>query len=77
MLPLTFADADDYDALEAGDVLVLADLQRVLREGGGELTARNTTQERELALRHTLSPRQVELLLAGGLINWMRTRLDD
>jgi hypothetical protein len=25
-------------------------------------------------LEHALSPRQVDLLLAGGLINWMRER---
>jgi hypothetical protein len=28
----------------------------------------------ELAARHRLSPRQVEIMLAGGLINWVRAR---
>ena len=30
---------------------------------------------RTIALRHDLSPRQVDLLLAGGVINWLRKRL--
>jgi aconitate hydratase len=28
-----------------------------------------------VTLRHELSPRQVDLLLAGGVINWLRQRL--
>ncbi len=28
----------------------------------------------EIALRHDLSGRQIELLLAGGVINWLRQR---
>jgi aconitate hydratase len=27
-------------------------------------------------LRHDLSPRQADLLLAGGVINWLRARLE-
>lgn len=43
--------------------------------GGGELVAHNESQGREIRLRHHLSPRQVEVLLDGGLINWMKGRL--
>ena len=28
-----------------------------------------------IALRHDLSPRQLDLLLRGGVINWLRERL--
>jgi hypothetical protein len=28
-----------------------------------------------ITLRHDLSPRQLDLLLAGGVINWLRERL--
>ena len=30
---------------------------------------------RTTAVRHDLSPRQVDLLLAGGVVNWLRKRL--
>jgi aconitate hydratase len=36
------------------------------------MTVRNTTQGTEYDVRHRLSPRQVEVLLAGGLIPWLR-----
>lgn len=82
VLPLTFADGDGYDAIEQGDVIVLEGLHRALAEGrrdedgAGELTARNESQGgREIGLRYQLSERQVEVVLAGGLINWMKTRL--
>ena len=32
-------------------------------------------KRRRVRLRHELSPRQVDLLLAGGVINWLRERL--
>jgi aconitate hydratase len=38
------------------------------------LALRNATQGTEYVVRHRLSPRQVEILLAGGLIPWLRDR---
>jgi aconitase A len=76
ILPLTFADGDGYDGVEQGDTIVLEGLHEALaKAGGGEIVARNESQDREIRLRHHLSPRQVDVLLAGGLINWMKDRL--
>jgi aconitate hydratase len=72
VLPLEFADADDYARLETGDVLVLDDLHATLQDGD-TLEARIEGKD-PLKLRHRLSPRQVEVLLDGGLIQWMRQR---
>jgi len=44
---------------------------------GETVHARNRTREQDLDLRHGLSGRQVEVVLAGGLINWMRERLGE
>jgi aconitate hydratase len=74
VLPLTFADDSDYDALEQGDTLTLSGVPEMLR-GGDELTLENRTRGIELTVRHGLSGRQVDILLGGGLINWMRERL--
>lgn len=73
VLPLTFADPADYDALEVGDTVSLSDIRAQVR-AGRDLTAR-TGRGREIALRHDLSPRQVDLLFSGGVINWLRERL--
>ncbi len=72
VLPLEFADADDSARLDSGDVLVLDDLRAALQDGD-TLQARVEGKD-PLTLRHRLSPRQVEVLLDGGLIQWMRQR---
>jgi aconitate hydratase len=75
ILPLVFADPTDYAAIAAGDVLAIADVREAMRLGP-EVTVVNRTHGQQLVARHKLSPRQVEVLLAGGLVNWMRGRLD-
>jgi aconitate hydratase len=74
VLPLLFAEPGDYDTIALGDVIEIADLRRAVR-GGPELTVYNRTKGWSQSARHTLSPRQVEVILAGGLVNWMRRRL--
>jgi aconitate hydratase len=73
VLPLEFRDAADHERVETGDVLRLTGLRDGIR-GGDELTIENTTRDTEYAVRHRLSPRQVEVLLAGGIIPWLRDR---
>ncbi len=74
VLPLTFVDPADYDGIQAGDVLRLTALRRVLTEGS-ELVVENVTRQYQFQMRHSMSPRQVKFLLSGGLINWMKERL--
>lgn len=73
VLPLTFADPSDHDRLEIGDVIEIADVARAL-SAGPEIVARLGSGG-EIRLRHDLSPRQIEVLLEGGVINWVRARL--
>jgi len=74
VLPLTFVEPADYDDVQDGDMLRLTDLRRVLTEGG-ELMVENITRQYNFQMRHYMSPRQVQFLLRGGLINWMKERL--
>ena len=64
VLPLEFTDPADYDRIRPGDPLALADLSL----SGPELTVRNVRTGEEFAVRHRLSPRQVEAVHAGGRI---------
>ena len=73
ILPLTFADNADYVRIEPGDVIEITDLHASLAQGR-EIAARLAGKGRNLPLRHDLSSRQLELLRAGGIINWMRAR---
>ena len=72
VLPLSFADASDYDRLDKGDTIKLENLRQSLADS--DTIEATTGNGKTLKLKHQLSPRQVEVLLAGGLINWMRER---
>ncbi len=65
VLALDFADGSDYDSLSQGDVLEFRDLREQLGK------SRSITAEvagRSVNFQHRLSPRQVEMVLAGGRI---------
>ncbi len=74
VLPLTLADTSEYDRLAMGDVVKLRAIRRQIREGR-RIEAENVTRRHVFFLHHELSGRQVDVLLAGGLINWMREEL--
>ena len=74
VLPLTFADPADYDGIEAGDMLRLQGMWRALSEGN-TLTIENVSRQRKFSVCHFMSPRQVQILLRGGLINWMKEQI--
>ncbi len=67
VLALEFTEPGDYDTIEAGDVLRLDGLREKL-ESRSEISMTNTTRGRVHTLRHRLSARQVEAVLAGGRI---------
>ena len=74
VLPLTFIDPTDYDGIQKGDILRLTDLQQVLTEGG-DVEVQNVMTQNTFKMRHSMTARQVQFLLRGGLINWMKERL--
>ena len=76
ILPLTFVNPDDYDRIDQGDVLTLAMLHEGV-QGGSELEVVDETKEQVYLAKHSLSPRQVDMILAGSLIGLMRERLQE
>jgi aconitate hydratase len=72
ILPLLFADNADYERVEQGDELEIAGVREAVRQGA-RVRVRNLTRGGEFAARHDLSPRQVEILLAGGSLNYVKT----
>jgi aconitate hydratase len=72
ILPLAFADEGDYDRINANDELEIADVRDTV--ASGDVAVRNVTQGYEFAVRHNLSERQVEVLLEGGLLNYVKAR---
>jgi aconitate hydratase len=69
VLPLVFARPSDYDRLQLGDILKAQNLRQSLRRDDcirfdchGQITA-----------SHSLTRREVDVVLAGGLINWRKS----
>ena len=73
VLALEFTDAADHDRIQRDDVLLLVGIRDALLTGS-EITVHNKTRDEDYAARHRLSTRQVDMLLAGGLIPWVQNR---
>ena len=70
VVALTFAEAGDYAQLKPGDTLTLDDGAEQLR--AGRTVTLKTADGETIRAEHRLSPRQVENVCAGGIINAMR-----
>ncbi|ADE14629.1 aconitate hydratase [Nitrosococcus halophilus Nc 4] len=73
ILPLTFVKPDDWERIDQSDVLYLANVRNAIQRGE-KLTVSNKTKQEDYELRHSMSPRQVEMILEGSLINLIRKK---
>jgi aconitate hydratase len=73
VVPLTFANSEDYVKLEQGDQLEIANLREQL-ETGPEVVIRNLSKGTEIKANAPLSAREKEILLDGGLLNHIKLR---
>jgi len=71
ILPLVFARPSDYERLRRGDELRMVDVRETLRRGR-PFAIVNTSQGYEIQAKYSLSDRQVQILLAGGLLNLIK-----
>ncbi len=70
ILPLTFADPADYDALEQNHTLRLDSLQSSM--AAGKITVMDETTGRSFEALCDLTERQQKILLCGGLLNYTK-----
>ncbi|UOQ45189.1 aconitate hydratase [Halobacillus salinarum] len=75
VLPLTFTDEADWDELTQKDVLVFKGLRDQIRQGN-TVEAEIKGKGKTIKLEHALSERQIEIMETGGLINWVKDRLN-
>jgi aconitate hydratase len=73
VLPLTFKDPEEFLRIQQGDQLRIVQLRKGLQEED-LLKIENLTQQRIFEVSHGLNPREREILLAGGLLNYTRNR---
>ncbi|MBN9654628.1 aconitate hydratase [Halobacillus sp. GSS1] len=75
VLPLTFTDPSDLNDLEQGDVLVFKGLRDKIKQSS-QVEVEVKGKDKTLKLEHALSDRQIEIMQMGGLINWVKNRLE-
>ena len=73
VLALEFADATDHGRIQRDDVLVMEGIREALATRT-EITVHNKTRHENYATRQNFSQRQIDMLLAGGLISWLQER---
>lgn len=72
VLALEFTDDSDYDLIEVGNLLTVDGVHQAVREGS-QVAVHNVTTGQTVITRHRLSPRQVDMVLAGGRIPQVRS----
>jgi aconitate hydratase len=74
ILPLTFMNETDYDVIGANDTIEIGTIKTAL-EAGTDLVLHDITNGKSVPLKYTLSVRQRDILLAGGMLNYTRTQM--
>jgi aconitate hydratase len=71
IIPLTFINVDDYDHLQMAEYIKIPEIKSKLQYGKPlEIIAGSQT----ILANADLSPRQIEIILAGGLLNYMKPK---
>ena len=74
IVPVLFADPADYEAISAGDELMMEDAPGQLLGGNGTVCLRNLTTGRDIPGTVSFTDKELELLLAGGLLPYIHNR---
>ena len=73
ILPFEFENADDYKNVDVNDILKLENInEEALTEN--KFVVINTTKKTEVKVKHHLSKRQIQIVLAGGMINYFKQK---
>jgi aconitate hydratase len=69
--PFEFVNSEDYDSIDQDDVLVLNQLIENFKNNVAH-EIYNETKGLKYLVNHRMSPRQIEVYLAGGVINYFK-----
>ena len=69
ILPLTFENENDYNLFDLADTIELPDIKNRLKSKV-KIVLKNVTKSKEVKVTHTLTPREIDILCVGGLLNY-------
>lgn len=70
IVPFTFANEADYDTIDEGDVLKISNLHQLAQ--GKAMMVENVTKKTSFAVNHALSQLDIDILMAGGRLNYIK-----
>ncbi|MFT6880184.1 MAG: aconitate hydratase [Arcticibacterium sp.] len=73
IIPFEFKNTDDWEKLEQGDVLRIKNIRETIKNDDS-ITATVVGKGTEIQLGFNISNRQVEIILKGGIINYVKHR---
>jgi len=73
IVPLEFKNKEDYNKFSLSDELLIPELESRLKEGK-EIVVINKTTGEEIVCTYNLTPKQISVLLKGGLLNWIKSK---
>lgn len=71
IIPFEFINKDHYNSITMGDVILLKNVIDNLMNGKTQLAINNSKNE-SYELKHSLSERQINIILKGGVINYFK-----
>lgn len=75
ILPLTFVNEDDYEKINQGDEIVLANVRADIEADKTQLTVVNKSTGAKIPVLCELTGRTKDIILAGGLLDYTREQL--
>ncbi len=73
IMPLEFVNPNDYESIEEGDELAIEGLRDAI-QSGKTIQVKNTNKNKTYEANHSLSDRQIDIMLSGGLINYFKAK---
>jgi aconitate hydratase len=73
ILPLIFINPEDWKTISQGDKLSIPNVRNAIRKGN-RIQVTNLTKDETYETVHPMSPYQVEMVLAGSLINLVKQK---
>jgi aconitate hydratase len=73
IIPFEFENTKDFERVNQADIICIDDLKESI-EKKKEIIIKNTTQNYEFVVKHSLSDRQIKIIKAGGTINLFKKK---
>ena len=73
ILPLEFENPADFEKLEQGTPVVIENVISILKDASRTIDAVSGKDKTKIALKADFTPRQRKVILAGGLLNYIRS----